>query len=196
MADVVLFHHVIGLTDGVRQFADELSGRRHRVHTPDLYDGQVADSLESGFAIRNSIGDETIDARIEAALSVIEGEVVYAGMSIGVMTAQQLAQTRPEAVGALLYESCVPLTGEWAFGPWPNGVRVQIHGMDDDEFFAHEGDLAAARLLVESVGSAKAEIFTYPGDRHLFMDNSLPTYDADATRLVVERSQALLDAVS
>lgn len=196
MADVVLFHHVMGLTDGVRHLADALSSDRHRVHTPDLYDGRVADSLEDGFAIRNEIGAETIDARIDDALDELGDEIVFAGISMGVMAAQRLAQTRPDAVGALLYASCVPVTGEWAFGHWPDGVRVQIHGMDDDEFFAHEGDLDAARELVEIVGADTAELFTYPGDGHLFMDDSLATFDADATELVIRRSRDLLDAVS
>jgi len=48
---------------------------------------------------------------------------------------------------ALLYEACIPLTGDWAFAPWPNGVPVQIHGMDQDPFFALEGDIEAAREL-------------------------------------------------
>jgi len=195
MVEVVLFHHVVGLTDGVRRFAEELSGEQHRVHVPDLYDGRVADSLNGGFAIRKDIGDETIDARIGEALDGLGDEVVYAGISMGVMAAQRLAQTRPDAVGALLYESCVPVTDEFAFGPWPDRVRVQIHGMDDDEFFAHEGDIDAARELVALVGPDRAELFTYPGDQHLFVDESLATYDAEATKLAIDRSRTMLDAI-
>ena len=102
----------------------------------------------------------------------------------------------PGARGALLYESCIPITGEWAFGPWPDGVPVQIHGMDHDPFFALEGDIDAARELVETVGPELAELFVYPGDRHLFTDSSLPSYDADATALVLQRSREFLDRVS
>jgi len=112
---------------------------------------------------------------------------------MGVTQAQRLAQTRPGATGALLFESCIPLTGEWAFGPWPDGVPVQIHGMDDDEFFAHEGDIDAARHLVEQVDDA--ELFTYPGNVHLFADSSLASYDADAAALLKERVLAFLARV-
>jgi hypothetical protein len=38
--------------------------------------------------------------------------LVYAGFSFGVLAAQRLAQTRPGARGALLYEACIPITGE------------------------------------------------------------------------------------
>ncbi len=117
---------------------------------------------------------------------------MYAGFSFGAGTAQRLAQTRPGARGALLYEACIPVTGDWAFGPWPAGVPVQIHGMDKDPFFGLEGDLDAARELVETAGPDLAELFVYDGDRHLFTDSSLPSYDPDATALVLERSRAFL----
>ena len=113
-----------------------------------------------------------------------------------IQAGSRLAQTRPGAHGALLYESCLPLSGEWAIGPWPDGVPVQIHGMDKDPFFALEGDLDAARELVATVGPELAELFVYPGDRHLFTDSSLPSYDAGAAALVVRRSRQFLDRVS
>ena len=193
MADVILFHHVLGLTDGVRVFADRLSAGRHTIHTPDLYDGEIAGSIEAGFAIRERIGNELIVERAERALTGLTTELVYAGMSMGVIPAQRFAQTRPGARGALLYEACVPITGEWAFGPWPDGVPVQVHGMDADEFFAHEGDLDAARELVDTIGSDLGELFTYSGNAHLFLDSSLPSYDPASTDLVIERCLGLLD---
>ena len=195
MTQVVLFHHVQGLTGGVRALADGLRSGGHTVHTPDLFGGRTAASVEEGFRLKRTIGEEVLGRRVEDALADLPDEVVYAGISSGVMTAQRLAQTRPGALGALLYEACVPVTGEWAFGPWPEGVPVQVHGMERDPFFGLEGDLDAARALVESVGPELGELFVYPGDQHLFTDSSLPSYDAGATALVLERSRALLDRV-
>ncbi|MGH3412357.1 MAG: dienelactone hydrolase family protein [Marmoricola sp.] len=194
MTDVVLFHHVLGLTDGVRAFAEQLGAGGHTVHTPDLYDGVVLPTIEEGLAHSHELGD-AVDERADRAVAGLPEGLVYAGISSGEATAQRLAQTRPGARGALLYESCIPLTGEWAFGPWPSGVPVQVHGMDADPFFAKEGDLDAARELVDTVGPELAALFVYPGDRHLFSDSSLPSYDADATALVVQRSRQLLDRV-
>ncbi len=193
LAEVILFHHVLGLTDGVRDFAGRLSASGHAVHTPDLYDGDVAETLEQGFVIRERIGGAVIADRAEHSLEGLTTELVYAGMSMGVMAAQRLAQTRPNARGALLYEACVPTSGEWAFGPWPHGVPVQVHGMDDDEFFAREGDLVAARELVDTIGPELGAVYTYPGSAHLFLDSSLPSYDSDACDLVVRRSLEFLD---
>ncbi len=70
---------------------------------------------------------------------------------------------------------------------------MQIHGMDKDPFFALEGDIDAARELADTVGRELPEMFTYPGDRHLFTDSSLPSYDAEAMASVVQRSRRLLD---
>jgi dienelactone hydrolase len=196
MAEVVLFHHVQGLTGGMRAFAEELAAGGHIVHTPDLFDGQRPATIDDGIALTQGIGDEVLGERADRAVAGLPEGLVYAGFSYGVMLAQRLAQTRPGARGALLYESCIPITGEWAFGPWPAGVPVQIHGMDKDPFFALEGDLDAARELVETVGPELAELFVYPGDRHLFADSSLPSYDAEAAALVVRRSRDFLDRVS
>ncbi|MBA2639344.1 MAG: dienelactone hydrolase family protein [Nocardioidaceae bacterium] len=195
MADVVLFHHVQGLTDGIRAFAEDLRAGGHTVHTPDLFDGERPASIDDGVAHIRSIGDEVLGERADRAVAALSEGLVYAGFSWGAGMAQQFAQTRPGARGALLYESCIPITGEWAFGPWPNAVPVQIHGMDKDPFFAMEGDIDAARELVERVGPELAELFVYPGDGHLFADSSLPSYDADAAALVVQRSREFLDRV-
>jgi dienelactone hydrolase len=191
MAEVLLFHHIQGLTDGVTAFADELRSAGHTVHTPDLYDGRTFDSIEEGLSFAQAQG-EALDAKAASAAESLPAALVYAGFSSGVMSAQRLAQTRAGARGALLYEACVPITGEWAFGPWPDGVPVQIHGKADDQFFAHEGDIDAARELVATVGSELAELFVYPGDEHLFADRSLPSYDADATALLTQRTLQLL----
>jgi dienelactone hydrolase len=162
------------------------------VHTPDLFGGEVAGNITDGLAIVGRIGDEELDKRVDQAVAGLPDALVYAGFSLGGASAQRLAQTRPGARGAVLYESCLPITGEWAVGPWPAGVPVQVHGMDKDPFFAQEGDIDAARELVAAVGPELGALFVYPGDQHLFTDSALPSYDAAATELVLERSLGFL----
>jgi dienelactone hydrolase len=195
MTEVVVFHHVQGLTDGVLAFAEQLRAAGHPVHTPDLYEGRTFGTLDEGFAYMQSAGDEALAESIERALAGLPADLVYSGFSWGEAKAQQLAQTRPGARGALLYEACIPITGEWAFGPWPAGLPVQIHGADKDPFFGLEGDLDAARELVQIVGPELAELFVYHGDQHLFTDSALPSYDPGATALVVERSLRFLGRI-
>src|SRR3954447_25110756 len=185
MAEVLLFHHALGLTPGVVAFADELREAGHTVHTPDLYDGKTFGTLEEGMANAKAIGFEDILDRSVALADELPPGLVYAGMSLGEMAAQKLAQTRPGARGALLFYSCIPISGEWAFGPWPKGVPVQIHGADNDPIFVGEGDVDAAREIVANVDDA--ELFLYPGDHPYFADSSLPSYDREATRLLTKR---------
>jgi dienelactone hydrolase len=193
MAEVLLFHHAHGLTPGVRDFAQRLEARGHTVHAPDLYDGQIFESLDEGLAYARKVGFETILARGQVAAEGLASRLVYAGFSLGGMPAQMLAQTRAGATGALLFHSCVPAS-EFG-GAWPPGVPVQIHGMDTDEFFVEEGgDLDSARALVAS--TADAELFLYPGKEHLFADSSLPSYDKQAAALLTERVLAFLDRVA
>lgn len=191
MAEVLLFHHARGLTAGVRDFAERLRSAGHTVHVPDLYEGRVFDSLDEGVAYARQIGFSEILERGQKAAEELPAGLVYAGFSLGGMSAQMLAQTRPGATGALLLESCIP-PSEFG-GPWPAGVPVQIHGMDSDESFAGEGDLDAARELVQT--TSDAELFLYPGDAHLFADNSLPSYDENAAKLLTERVLSFLDRV-
>lgn len=191
MAEVLLFHHAHGLTPGVGDFAESLSRAGHLVHVPDLYEGRVFDDLEEGVAYAQEVGFASIIERGRVAAEGLSSELVYAGFSLGVLPAQMLAQTRPGAKGALMFHACVP-TSEFG-GAWPEGVPVQVHGMDADAFFVEEGDLAAARALGQA--STDAELFLYPGKQHLFADSSLPSYDGPAARLLTERVLGFLDAV-
>ena len=187
MAEVVLFHHAQGLTPGVVAFADDLRAAGHTVHTPDLLDGRTFPTLEDGMAYVRELGFGEVVERGTRAVEDLPAALVYAGFSLGVLPAQKLAQTRPGARGALLCYSCVPSS---EFGGWPAGVPVQVHGMDADPIFVGEGDVDAARALVDE--AEDAELFLYPGDQHYFADSSLPSYDPAATRLLTERALDLL----
>jgi dienelactone hydrolase len=92
------------------------------------------------------------------------------------------AQKRPGAQGALLYHAALP--GE-AFGGWPAGVPLQIHSMEDDEWF--EPDVA--RGLADEAGG---ELYLYPGSGHLFADPDWPDYDEAAAELLIERTVVFL----
>jgi dienelactone hydrolase len=183
LAEVLLFHHAMGQTDGFVAFADELRQAGHTVHTPDMFDGRTFSSIEEGMAHVGELGFGEIIARGDRAAADLPQELVYAGFSLGVVPAQKLAQTRPGARGALFFYSCVPMS---EFGTsWPDGVPVQIHAMDADPFFVGEGDIDAAREVVAAADDG--ELFLYPGSEHYFADSSLPSYDAGAAALLTGR---------
>jgi dienelactone hydrolase len=184
VAEVVLFHHVRGLTAGCVALADVFRAAGHVVHTPDLFDGKTFPALDEGLAYAEEVGFGTIVERGVRASEELPNEIVYAGLSLGVMPAQMLAQTRPGAKGALLLHAAAPIS---EFGErWPHDVPLQIHTMEDDEY----GDVDVAREIGDTV--AEAEVFVYPGDRHLFSDNSLADYDEQAASLLKERALGFL----
>jgi dienelactone hydrolase len=189
MAEVLLFHHAQGQTTGFLTFADELRAAGHVVHAPDLYDGKTFTDLDEGVGYAKEVGFATIGQRGRRAADGLPNELVYAGFSLGVMPAQELAQTRPGAKGALLFHGAFPAS-EFG-GSWPPGVPLQIHMMEDDKWSVE--DLPAARDLVGKVDGA--ELFLYPGDRHLFADSSLADYDDGAAKLLKQRVLRFLDKI-
>lgn len=187
MTEIVLFHHIQGLTPGVVAVADRLRAAGHTVHTPDSFEGRTFGSIAEGEAYCTEVGFAEVRARGVRAAETLPAEVVYAGMSLGVMAAQQLTQTRPGAQGLLAWFS---FADPVHFGAWPDGVPVQIHAMDADPFFVGEGDLEPAQRFVDA--HDEAELFLYPGSGHLFADHTVDDYDEAATLLLLERTLALL----
>ena len=188
MAEVLLYHHAQGQTSGFLAFADQLRASGHTVHAPDLYDGNTFAAIHEGVGYAKQVGFDTLLERGRLAAESLPNELVYGGFSLGVMPAQMLAQTRSGAKGALLFSAAFPAS---EFGDWPQGVPLQIHMMEGDEWAVE--DLPAARELVETTEGA--ELFLYPGDGHLFADNSLPDYDDEAASLLTERVLAFLKGV-
>lgn len=184
MAELVLFHHAQGQTVGFLAFAESIRKAGHTVHAPDLYEGQSFKTLDEGLAYAESVGFGALLNRGVDAVKDLPHGLVYAGISLGVLPAQKLAQTRPGALGALLICSCVPVS-EFGNG-WPAGVPVQIHAMDKDPIFVDEGDLEAARELVKQ--APQAELFLYPGNQHLFTDSSLPAHSPKAAGEALNRA--------
>ena len=188
MAEILLFHHAQGQTPGFLAFADELRAAGHTVHTPDLYDSKTFATLDEGVGYAQQVGFDTILERGRISAESLPSELVYGGFSLGVMPAQLLAQTRPGTKGALFFSAALPAS-EFG-GSWPQGVPLQIHMMEADEWALE--DLDAARELETNDG---AELFLYPGDRHLFADNSLPDYDESAATLLKQRALTFLDNI-
>jgi dienelactone hydrolase len=185
VAELVLFHHALGLTDGVRRFADLVREAGHVVHTPNLYEGEMFTDIPSGVAHAEAIGFGAVIDRGSAAVAGLPHNLVYGGFSLGVLPAQKLAQTRPGARGALLYHGGVPTS---TFdSPWPAGVPLQLHVMADDAW----GDVDVVRSLGDEVNGAA--LFIYPGSAHLFADSSLPEYEPAAAVLLLQRRLEFLD---
>ena len=191
MAEVVLFHHVLGLTPGILSLAERLRANGHTVHAPDMYEGRVFSTLEEGMAHVKAIGFGEVAAGGARAVEGMVTNLVDMGYSLGVMPAQNLAQNRAGARGAVLIAACMP-TEEFG-GTWPADVPVQVHAHANDPEFDNGYDLPTAQAVVEE--AANGQLFLYPGDKHFFADSSTDEYDAEATDQMVEHLLALLGRV-
>lgn len=189
MSEVLLVHHALGLTPGVLGLADQLRASGHDVVTPDLFDGAVFDSVEAGVAHAGSIGFDTVMERGVRAADELGPGFVAVGFSLGVMSAQQLAQTDPRVRGAVLCHAAVPLG---AFrDTWPERVALQIHIAPDDPWAAE--DVEAAEELARITG---CDLHRYAGTGHLIADPSSPDHDPQQAGQLLARLLAFVDGLA
>mgnify|MGYP001812172683 CR=1 FL=1 len=186
MAEIVLFHHARGLTDGVVGFAESLREAGHTVHTPDLYEGRTFPSISAGVANAEEIGFGTVIERGWTAMEGMAGALVLAGFSLGVLPAQSVAQKRPGVLGGIFYHGVAPPS--MLGGEWPAGLPLQVHFMEEDPWA--DEDLEVARGL--QAAEDAAELHLYPGSGHLFADPGSDAYDPEAATLLLERSLEFL----
>lgn len=179
MATVVLFHSVYGLRPAVHSAADRLREAGHEVHTPDLYDGRTADSVEAGMELKDEIGrDELLKRAVTATAPLSEAGLVYAGFSLGGSIAQNLALGDTKARGLLLMHGTSDIAEDAAVDELP----VQLHVADPDPYEPHDW-LNAWYLRMQRAG-ADLEVFRYTGAGHLFTDEGLDDYDEESAEQV------------
>ena len=197
MAEVVLFHSVLGLRPGVIAASDRLRAAGHAVHAPDLYDGEVFDDLDDGMHKEDALGYQEIARRAREAVAGLPEGLVLAGFSLGAVHAEVLAASRPGALGVVLMHGAVPveaLKEYFGVDRWPAGVPVQVHYAADDPWVEAEEEVVPLGEAVRGAGAA-FEAHAYPGSGHLFADPDLPEYDRTSSEAMWERVLAFLDRI-
>ncbi|SCK28405.1 Dienelactone hydrolase [Streptomyces sp. WMMB 714] len=175
MATVVLFHSAHGLRPAVHEAAARLRAAGHEVHTPDLFEGRTADTVEEAMELKDEIGrDELLMRAVTVTAPLSERGLVYAGFSLGGSIAQNLALADTRARALLLMHGTSDLAEDAAV----DGLPVQLHVAEPDPFEPHDW-LNAWYLRMQRAG-ADVEVFRYPGAGHLFTDEGLDDYDGEA----------------
>lgn len=187
MARVIVFHHALGLTEGIEAFGNALAVAGHDVITPDLFGGQIFGSVEAGVEHAESIGFQAIAESGAGYASEEDGHLAVIGFSLGVLPAQKVAQEHTGATAAVLCHSALPLG---VFGDaWPEPVALQLHMGERDPFVAEDRDAidqleAAARV---------AEMHWYDTERHLIGDVTSADYDPVMAGQLVTRTLEFLE---
>ncbi|MFO1143943.1 MAG: dienelactone hydrolase family protein [Amaricoccus sp.] len=188
MAEVVLFHSILGLRPAEAAIAARMRAAGHKVTTPDLYDGLRTDSYNEGFGMHDAIGDAELLRRARDAVAALPAETVLAGVSMGGGIAGELWKDRRETAGVLFLHGPAPL----APAPRP-GTPVEVH-MADPEPFDDEAFIGA--WIAEALALPIAfKVFRYAGAGHFFTDATLPDHDAAAAELALGRAVDLLARV-
>jgi dienelactone hydrolase len=178
MVEIVLFHHVCGMTDGVHAFAETLRETGHTVHTPDLFEGRTFTDVREGMEFAESVGEEVFEGRAAEVVKQYPTDAVYGGMSMGAARAAEQVLERPGARGAFfLYGAVAP---SWWGATWPSDVATQAHVAEGDELREPEAETEYAEV-------PGAELFVYPAGGHLFAEPGHPDHDPDAARLATGR---------
>jgi dienelactone hydrolase len=189
MAKVILFHSALGLRSVEHSAAGRMREASHDVVTPDLYDGEIASSVEDGLKLMDKVGWQTICARAKAALSSIPENAVLAGHSMGAGVVSVVWPERSAISGVVLLHALADI---------PDEVRprtpVAIHVADPDPFAPPEQISVWRKRAIPA--EIKADVFIYPGSGHFFTDVELPDYDAAATALAWSRILTFLQSIS
>jgi dienelactone hydrolase len=197
MAEVVLFHSVLGLRPGVIAAADRLRAAGHTIHTPDLFDGEVFDDLDDGQRKEEALGYQEIARRAKEAVAELPAELIFAGFSLGAVHAEVLAASRPGALGVVLMHGAVPvesLSEFFGVDRWPEEVPVQVHYAAGDPWVEAEEEVAPLGDDVRGAG-ATFEAHAYPCSGHLFADSALPEYDRASSEAMWERVLDFLNRI-
>lgn len=194
MAEIVLFHSVLGPRLGVTDAADRLRAAGHTVHTPDLYRGEARfDEYDPAMAYQDGIGYRELLRRAAADVAPLPSRLVYMGFSAGGAPAEWLAATRPGAHACILLHAALPLH-VMDLETWPATVAAQVHFMRGDPY-REQAEIDGMAADVRAAG-APFELFEYDGAGHLFTDPSLPAeYDRAATETLWSRVLALLEGL-
>lgn len=179
MAQIVLFHHSQGLTEGLRFLARRLEAVGHRVHTPDFFSGKVFSRPDEGLAFAGMVGHDAMEELAKRTAREHKGVDTVIGFSLGAFAAQLLAQEVRSVQRCVLVGGA--LDPRELQGDWRHGVALSIHLAQPDDWINHD-DLDA---LIKR--AHQAEVHTYRGVGHMFADPSHPDYDADAADLFEER---------
>ncbi len=193
MAQIALFHSVLGVRPGITDAATRLRSAGHEVVVVDQYDGRVFDDYEEAGAHFEAAG---LPALLQAALDGVRDlpdGFVAAGFSNGAGMAEYVA-TRRRCAGVLLFSGALPLAllGD---APWPAGVPAQLHYTVGDPFRREEWVTA----LADEVAAAgeRLELVDHEGSGHLFTDPGLAAeYDPQATERLWRAALAFCDRVA
>ena len=190
MANVIVFHSVLGVRTSILDFCQKLENHGHHVNCVDLYDGKSFDDMQEAYDHFVSIGIPGMMERTLRYTRDLPGDAVYIGFSNGGASALLLAGTKPGAKGCVLIHAAMPITA-LGIEKWPAAVPVEVHYAKVDPWKEVDGILQLEKEVKAS--GASYAYHEYPIEGHLFTDAALPEYHRESSDRVFQRVLRLID---
>jgi carboxymethylenebutenolidase len=190
---VIVLHPWWGLNADVLGFADRLAERGFEVAAPDLFDGQVATTMEDADRISHAVNEDIADGRVLETVDVLlarmgdqSGRIGAVGFSFGGAWAMWLPAQRPEVAATVIYYGSIT-------GPSLARARTPVlgHFAETDPYEPAEG-VAQFEQTLRSAGR-DVEIDVYPRTGHWFAEPTNAAYNREAAELAFERTVAFLN---
>lgn len=192
MAQIALFHSVLGVRPGIVDAADRLRAAGHDVLVVDQYEGRTFDDYDEAGPYAESIGFPVLMQRAVDGVAGLADGFVTLGFSNGGGMAEYVA-TQRKVAGAVMISGVLPVAMLGAAG-WPAGVPAQVHYGGEDAL--RRQDWVDTFLAEAATAGAEVECFDYPGAGHLFTDASRAgEYHPDAAAQLWSRVLAFCASV-
>jgi carboxymethylenebutenolidase len=189
---VVVVHEWWGLNAQIRAVAWRLAKEGYVAIVPDLYHGKVASDPEEAHVLSRGLEDPAAYGDLEAAASWLRAQPRLAKKRMGVMgfcmgggLAEGLA-LRDSAISATVMFYGFPVTDAAQLASLRGPLQAHF-GQQDDGIPAAKVD--AFRAGLKQAGK-DAEVYVYAGAGHAFMNETRPSYHADAARQAWARTLA------
>lgn len=182
---VLVLHAWWGLKPFFKEVCDQLARQGFTALAPDLYQGQIAATIDEAKALMEQRDSELMGDIVKAAkdhlVSLRAGKPIGAlGFSMGASWSLDVAANEPDVLAAVLFYGA----GDADF----NNVKAKVLGhfaeVDEWEPIDYvrkmEADMKAAGLDVT--------LHTYPKVSHWFMENDRPEYNSASALLAWSRT--------
>ena len=189
---VLVLHPWWGLNDDVIAYADRLAAAGFTVAAPDLFDGQIATTVEGAEGLAHGADEGAVNTIVVAALDRLterldaSATIAALGFSFGAHWAIWSPTQRDRVVATVLYYGTTGDNLDASTAP------VLGHFAEDDPFESADW-VAEFESILRSAGR-DVEFHRYPNTGHWFAEPSRDAYRPEAADLAFERTVAFLRA--
>jgi len=182
---ILLLHAWWGLKPFFKQVCNQLAEHGYTVLAPDLYQGDIAKTIDEAKAFHDKHENEFMGDIVKAAkdhlTSLRPGKAIgVIGFSMGAAWAIMTAANEPDVTATVLFYG--------AYSPDFSKAKSKIlgHFSDHDEWEPIEG----VRAMEQDMKKAGLEVtlHIYPGVAHWFMEDDRPEYNQAAAALAWDRT--------